>query len=132
MSRKAIRDQADLVDYLTQYPEQIAFGDEPPEVVFDRYHAPDFVMASDGIPLDRQRMIDHARPARRRARAVQVEVQDAVVAGDRVAARYVLAADMRKGDRIVTQIHMFGRLASDGRLERADQLTRTLPSTAGD
>ncbi|MDT3441022.1 MULTISPECIES: hypothetical protein [unclassified Pseudofrankia] len=118
----------DLRAYLTRYPEELTFGDEPPGEVFDRYHTPDFVMVSDGVALDRQRLIDHVTPARRRAVAVAVEVADALVAGDRVAARYTLSATMRKGAPIVTEIVMLGRLAPDGRLTDAHQLTRT-PAT---
>lgn len=127
MTRKiaTFRCDADLVRYLRTFPAEIAFGDETPGDVFDRYHTSDYVNVSDGLPLDRQRMIEHAAPARKRVQSVTVEVHDAVVAGDRVAARYVLTAEMRKGGRIVTDIHMFGRLAEDGRLQRADQLTRT-------
>jgi hypothetical protein len=40
----------------------VAFGDEAAEDVFDRYHTSDYVVVSDGLPLDRQRMIDHAGP----------------------------------------------------------------------
>lgn len=119
---------ADLVRYLETYPVEIAFGDEAPGDVFDRYHTEDYVTVSDGLALDRQRMIAHAAPARKRVRSVAVDVHDAVVDGDRVAARYVLTAEMRKGGQIVTEIHMFGRLADDGRIRRTDQLTRTLDS----
>jgi hypothetical protein len=115
-----------LSRYLREYPEEITFGDQPPEDVLDRYHAEDYVMVNDGIELDRQRLLDHVRPARKRAQAVSVDVHDVVVDGDRVAARYELVAEMRKGGRIVTEIHMFGRLAPDGRLQQVDQLTRTI------
>ncbi|HEY8456289.1 MAG TPA: nuclear transport factor 2 family protein [Actinopolymorphaceae bacterium] len=119
----------DLVGYLTRYPHEIAFGDDDPETVMDRYHTHDYEMLNDGIRLDRKRLLDHVRPARKRAAAVQVEVDDALVDGDQVAARYRLIATMRNGNVIATEIHMFGRLAPDGRLRRAVQLTRTIPST---
>ena len=125
MSR-IIGSSEDLIRYLTDYPEEIAFGDEPADTVLDRYHTRDYVVVNDGIELDRQRLLDHVGPARKRAAAVGVDVKDALVAGDRVAARYVLTAHMRKGNVIATEIHMFGMLAPDGRLRRADQLTHTL------
>lgn len=125
MSR-IIADADDLVRYLTRYPEEVTFGDEPPETVLDRYHTYDHVLVNDGIALDRQRLLDHVAPARRRASAVAVEVKDALVAGNRVAARFVLTAHMRKGGVIATEIHMFGTLAPDGRLRRTDQLTRVV------
>lgn len=125
---KLIGSADDLIHYLTSYPAEMTFGDEAPEEVLDRYHSPDYVIVNDGLTLDRQRLIDHVRPARRRAAAVSVDVLDALVSGDRVAARYVLTAEMRKGGVIATEIHMFGRLDALGRLQRADQLTR--PHTA--
>jgi len=123
---KIIGNTDDLVRYLTDYPRQIAFGEEPPETVLDRYHTPDYVVVNDGIALDRRRLLDHVGPARKRAVAVSVDVKDALVDGERVAARYVLTAHMRKGNVIATEIHMFGLLATDGRLRRAEQLTRTV------
>jgi hypothetical protein len=124
MSRITVSTE-DLTHYLTAFPGEITFGDEPPETVFDRYHAAGYEMVNDGVRLDRQRLLDHVRPARKRARAVRVEVLDALVDGDRFAARYVLTAAMRKGGEIVTEVHMFGRVAPDGRLQSAEQLTRT-------
>ena len=60
--------------------------------------------------------------------AVARATDDALVAGDRVAARYTLRAELRKGAAVATEIHMFGELAPDGRLRRIDQLTRPLPA----
>jgi hypothetical protein len=121
---KIISSVADLTRYLTSYPNEVTFGDEPPEVVLDRYHAPGCVIASDGIEMDRQRLLDHVRPARRRVAEVRVDVIDALVSDARVAARYTLTATLRNGGEIATEIHMFGRLADDGRMQRVDQLTR--------
>jgi hypothetical protein len=52
-----------------------------------------------------------------------LDIHEVLVCGDRVAARYTLHAQTRGRD-IVTEIHMFGQLAPDGRLRRIDQLTR--------
>src|SRR5689334_9498715 len=113
-----------VTGYLTRYPQEVTFGEEDPAVVFDRYHTPDFVMCNDGIPLDRDKLLAHVRPARKRARGVHVEVHETVSAADHVAARYTLTADMASGNSIATEIYMFGQLAADGRLQRIDQLTR--------
>ncbi len=119
----------DLRRYLINYPQEISFGEDPPEKVFDRYHTPDFVLYNDGLPLDRGKLLDHVRPARKRAASIYVEVHDTVVEEDRVAARYTLGAVMRKGgNTVVTEIFLFGQLAPDGRLRRVDQLSRTLPA----
>lgn len=113
-----------IASYLTEYPQEVAFGTEDAGTVFDRYHAPDFVMCNDGIPLDRERLLAHVRPARKRATGVRVELHETVSTADQVAARYTLTADMAGGNTIATEIYMFGRLAADGRLQRIDQITR--------
>jgi hypothetical protein len=118
----------DFAGYLERYPRELAFGDEDPADVFDRYHAPGYVLTNDGLPLDRERLLAHVRATRRRVTGVSTSIKDLVVAGERVAARYVLTAVMRKGPVIPTEILTFGRLASDGRLVSAVQLTRALPT----
>ncbi|SCL30874.1 SnoaL-like domain [Micromonospora rhizosphaerae] len=114
----------DLAGYLRSYVQEMAFGDEEPGVVMDRYHTHDIAWYTDGIHLDRERLMAHARPARRRVTSCDLDIHDTLVCGDRVAARYTLRSVMR-GRVIVNEIHMFGELAPDGRLRRVDQLTRT-------
>lgn len=104
----------------------MGLSEDDPESVLDRYCTSDFEHWNDGVRLDRARLVAHARPARRNATAVRVDVHDAIVAGDRVAARYTLRANMRKGRVVEFEIGMFGRLAPDGRLRRIDQITRTI------
>ncbi|MFE9689511.1 nuclear transport factor 2 family protein [Micromonospora sp. NPDC005806] len=114
----------DLAGYLRSYVQEMAFGGEEPGVVMDRYHTPDIAWYNNGLHLDRERLMAHARPVRRRVTRCDLDIHDALVCGDQVAARYTLTAVAR--DRAtVTEIHMFGRLAPDGRLCRIDQLTRT-------
>lgn len=120
--------RTDLAAYLTSYPAEMALGKEEPATVVDRYHTPDIEWYSDGLHLDRDKLIAHARPARKNATSVRCEVHEALVAGDQVAARHTLHAVMRKGRSVVTEIYMFGRLAPDGRLRRVDQITRILPT----
>lgn len=115
----------DLATYLAAYPEEMALSDEDPGAVLDRYHTPDFVHCNDGITFDRDRLIAHARPARKNATSIRVEVHEALVSGDRVAARYTLTAALRAGQVVVTEIYMFGQLVEDGRLRRIDSITRT-------
>ena len=114
----------DVTTYLTQYPHEITFGTDDAGAIFDRYHTPNFVMCNDGIELDRESLLAHVRPARKRARDVRVEVHETVCAADRVAARYTLTADMATGNTITTEIYMFGQVSADGRLQRVDQITR--------
>ena len=121
-----MKTEKDVRDYLTDYPRQVAFGEEPSEVVFDRYHTAGFVLTNDGLPLDRGRLLAHVRPARRRATGVRVEVHHALVDHDRIAAHYTLTATMRSGVDISTEIFAFGRLSEDGRLSMMEQATRPL------
>jgi SnoaL-like domain len=123
------RPARDPVGYLTGYPQQIMFEDLEPAVIMDRYHTPTFEMINDGVRLDRDRLLAHLGTGRRNAASVHVEVHDAVVDGDRLAARYTLTATMRNGRVIATEIYMFGHLAPDGRLRHVDQVTRTIPAT---
>ncbi|MGC1210870.1 MAG: nuclear transport factor 2 family protein [Micromonospora sp.] len=115
---------SDLAGYLRSYVQEMAFGDEEPAAVMDRYHTPDIAWYTDGLHLDRERLMAHARPTRRRVTACDLDIHDTLVCGDRVAARYTMTA-VARGRTIITEIHMFGRLAPDGRLHRIDQLTRT-------
>ena len=121
----------DFIGYLTQYPHEITRGEEDPAAVFDRYHADDFVLRNDGVPLDRTRLLAHAQVARRNAMQVAVQVHDALTSGEQVAARYTLTAVMRKGRVFATEIHMFGQLTPDGRLRRVEQLSRDVSSSRG-
>ena len=89
-----------------------------------RYHTDDFLLHNDGVPLDKERLLAHVRVSRRNATQVHVEVHDALVSAEQVAARYTLSAVMRRGQVITMEIHMFGELAPDGRLRRVEQLTR--------
>jgi hypothetical protein len=115
----------DLAEYLRRYVHEMAFGDDDPGDVLDRYHTPDILWITDGRPLDRAALAAHAHPSRRNVTACRVDVHDALVDGDRAAARYTLTATTRTGREIVTDIHLFGVLAPDGRMRRVNQLTRT-------
>lgn len=125
MSAPVPRD--DFIRYLVSYPEEMAFESEEPAAILDRYHTDDFEQYNDGLLLDRERLIAHVRPVRRNATSCRVDVHEAVVSGDTVAARYTLHAALRKGRVTATEIYMFGCLAPDGRISRIDQVTRTLP-----
>lgn len=121
----------ELAGYLRSYIQEMGLGNEDPGTVVDRYHTPDIEWHNDGIRLDRDRLIAHARPARKNAIALDVEVHDALVAGDRVAARYTLHSTMRKGRRLSNEIYLFGELSSDGRLRRVHSTSRDISDHAG-
>ncbi|MCC5578872.1 nuclear transport factor 2 family protein [Microtetraspora sp. AC03309] len=114
--------------FLTSLPKELAFGDEDPREVIDRYYTPDFVYENDGISLDRDRLVAHVRPARKNAQGLRIEVHEKVLSGNRAAARYTLHATLRKGKVVITQVYLFARFAPDGRLCRIDAITRDLPA----
>lgn len=116
----------DLIRYLVAYPHEMAFGDGDPGAILDRYHTADVEYYNDGLRLDRDKLVAHARPVRKNATRVEVTVHSAIVAGEHVAARYTLEASLRTGDVVANEIYMFGQLAADGRLRRIDQVTRAL------
>ncbi|GII01387.1 nuclear transport factor 2 family protein [Planobispora takensis] len=117
-----------LIALLTVLPRELAFGQEDPGTVLDRYYTPEIVYVSDGIALDRDRLVAHARPARRNGRLLRVDVHETLVSGDRAAARSVLHAVMRKGKAVTMEIYTFARFAPDGRVYRIDSITRALPA----
>ena len=120
----------DFAEYLQSYPREMAMSDEDPAAVLDRYYADDFEQWNDGMRFDRDLLIAHARPARKNAVSVEVDVHDVLVVGSRVAARYTMQADMRSGRSLAIDVYLFGQLADDGRLRRIDQITRTVTETS--
>ncbi|WP_455353681.1 nuclear transport factor 2 family protein [Streptomyces sp. SYSU K217416] len=118
-------------DFFTSFTEEVVRGDEDPGPAMDRYYTPDIVQISDGIRLDRDRLIAHIRPVRRNLVSYRVEVHEAVADGDRIAARFTMHAQMRKAGTVAVDVHLFGELAPDGRrFRRTHQITRTLPQPA--
>ena len=113
------------IDFLTTYPQTMALSEEDPGTVFDRFHTPDAVYVSDGLRLDRTRVVEHARPARKNVLACEVDVHRVVHAGQEAAAHYTLVARMRKGRTVTTHVATFARIADDGRIAHIDQVTRT-------
>jgi glycine cleavage system protein P-like pyridoxal-binding family len=120
-----LRSAKSLTDFLVTYPRAMALSDQDPGEVFDRFHAPDAVYVSDGLRLDRARVVDHARPARKNVRDCHVDVHRVVHGGGEAAAQYSLTARMRKGRTVTTHVTMFVRFSGDGRIAHVDQETRT-------
>lgn len=114
-------------DFYTAYTEAALTEDDPAAVV-DRFHTPDIVQIADGIRLDRERLIAHLRPLRKNLREYRFEVHEAVAEGQRLAARMTIHARMRGDKQVVTEVFLFGHFAPDGRLRRAEQLTRHITS----
>jgi hypothetical protein len=112
--------------FLTELPHELGLGEEDAAAVLDRYYVPEIEYWNDGIRLDRQRLIDHVKPARKNAASVRIEVHESVVGEDVAAARYTMRADMRNGKVITMDIYLFARYAPDGRVRRVDSITRTV------
>ncbi|MEV0201905.1 nuclear transport factor 2 family protein [Nonomuraea sp. NPDC050691] len=129
-----IGSERDLADFLTTYTRDMAVSDEEPYAILDRYFVPDFEYCNDGLVIDRQRMIDHVRPVRKNVDKEAmtadnwsgVEIHEALVSGDRIAARWTLRTRLRKGRTFAAEIYMFGHLAADGRIRRIDQISKQL------
>ena len=124
------RSERDLATLLASAPREMVFGDDEPAAIVDRYYAPDFEQDHDGIRFDRERLVQHARPARKNVVSVRAEVHEVLVSGDRFAARYTLHTVMRQGATLADELYMFGRLAADGRIRRIDSTTRKVPHGA--
>jgi hypothetical protein len=54
-------------------------------------------------------------------------VHEALANGDQIAARYTLQVQQRNKEFAI-EVHFFGQFAADGRMRRANMLTRTLPA----
>ncbi|GAA1602875.1 hypothetical protein GCM10009789_66120 [Kribbella sancticallisti] len=113
-------------EFYTSFTRDVLTAAEPAEVV-DRYYAPEVVQVADGIELDRAKLIAHLRPIRKNLVSWRYEIHEALRAGDRLAARFTVHAEMRKGPPISTEVYLFGTFTPDGRLRRSTQLTRTQP-----
>jgi hypothetical protein len=114
-----------IADFLTSFTDELVQGDEDPARVVDRYHTPDVVQIADGIRLDRDTLVAHALPVRKTRPACRVEVHEALASGDRLAARYTMHVRNRGRD-LAIEVCFFGQF-TDGRMRRANLLTRTLP-----
>ncbi|WP_280449890.1 nuclear transport factor 2 family protein [Nocardia brasiliensis] len=117
-----------LADFFTAYTAAAVDPDNDPAEVIDRFHTRDIVQVADGVRLDHDRLVAHLRPVRKNLRHYRFEVHEAVADGARFAARMTIHAQLRKADLVTTEVFMFGEFAPDGRLRRAEQLTRTVPA----
>ncbi|SFB43802.1 SnoaL-like domain-containing protein [Amycolatopsis marina] len=116
-----------IADFVTSFTEDIVHTDEDAGQIVDRYHTPDVVQIADGHRLDRDKLIAHTRPVRKKKPTARVEVHEALTDGEQLAARYTLHVEDTKRD-LAIEVHFFGRFAADGRMRQANILTRTLPA----
>ncbi|MFD0899723.1 nuclear transport factor 2 family protein [Actinomadura sediminis] len=116
-----------IADFFTSMTEDLLHDDEDPAVIIDRYHTPDVVEVADGHHMDRDKLIAHTRPVRKHRPEHRIEVHEALLNGDQIAARYTLHVRQRQKDLHI-EVYFFGTFTPDGRLHRAHMLTRTVPS----
>lgn len=112
-----------VAEFFDSFTREVVAGGDAAAVV-DRYYTPDIEQIADGVTLDRQRLIDHLRPIRKNLVAWSYDVHEAMRSGDRLAARFTIHAELRRGRTIATEVYLFGELAPDGRLRRTTQATR--------
>ncbi|KAB8158377.1 nuclear transport factor 2 family protein [Streptomyces sp. 3MP-14] len=143
-----------LVDFYTSLNRAIVADDADLAAVADRFFAPECVEVSDGIRLDRAKLLAHLGPVRlmlRSRAAPRFEVHEALADGARMAARFTihLAPDGPSGQRAgpsssrsapgeagtgsaggagggasAIDVMMLGEWGPDGRLLRSHGLTR--------
>lgn len=121
-----------ILDFFTSFTEEVIHGGEDTGASVDRYYTPDILQISDGIPLDREKLVAHIRPLRKNLVDYRIEVHEALSSGERIAARFTIHAQLRKGGPFSTQVYLFGECAQDGRIRKAYQLTRTLSNAQAD
>ncbi|MFI7060362.1 nuclear transport factor 2 family protein [Kribbella sp. NPDC050124] len=112
-----------VADFFDSFTREIVAGGDAGTVV-DRYYTPEIEQVADGVTLDRQRLIDHLRPVRKNLVAWKYDVHEAMRSGDRLAARFTVHAELRRGRTISTEVYLFGEVAPDGRIRRTTQVTR--------
>lgn len=118
-------------DFFTSFTDAVVRAEEDPAALMSRYYTRDVVQVADGVRHDWDRLLAHLRPVRRNLTKYRFEVHEALADGDRIAARFTIHAEMRKSGPVSTQVHMFAEFTPDGRLRRADQVTRTLKQPSG-
>lgn len=116
-----------IADFDQRFHDAVVGTDEDLTRIVDRFHTPDMVQVADGNRMDRDKLIAHLRPIRRRAPMIGIEVDEAFGLGNRLAARYRMTVTRPRGEdmeKLVITVHSFTEYAPDGRLHRADLLTR--------
>ncbi|MBB5806927.1 putative SnoaL-like aldol condensation-catalyzing enzyme [Saccharothrix ecbatanensis] len=113
-----------IADFFSSFTDDIVNSEEDAELVVDRYHTRDVIQFADGNPIDRDKLVAHVRPVRKKKPATRVEVHDALADGDRIAARYTLHV-ISGGKTLAIDVQFFGRFTPDGRMREGHMLTRS-------
>lgn len=131
MSEINRKSAAEFVEgFYGSFTQEVLTGSDEAGVVVDRYFTPDIVQVADGVVLDRQKLVEHLRPIRKNLVRWRFEVHEAIRDQDKLAARFTIHAEMRKGRIISTEVYLFGELTPDGRIRRTTQATRDVTKQA--
>ncbi|MFE0106631.1 nuclear transport factor 2 family protein [Streptomyces sp. NPDC059009] len=120
-----------IAEFHASFHDDLVHTDEDAGAIVDRYHTPDVLQFADGHRMDRAKLIAHARPIRKTRPTGRMEVHEAFVDGDRIAARstlHVAYPDKEPVKELALEICFFGQYAPDRRLRRAHMLTRVIPA----
>ncbi|WP_055419028.1 nuclear transport factor 2 family protein [Streptomyces pactum] len=126
MKSTAMDDPRSFLEKLYNNFQNEIFNEEDSGEVIDRYYAPGFTLVSDGISIDRERLIKHIRPVKKSVLSGTYEVLEAVAQGNRLAARFVIRAVTKQGGETENEVHMFCEMTDDGRFTHIDQITRSI------
>ncbi|WP_116044514.1 nuclear transport factor 2 family protein [Amycolatopsis palatopharyngis] len=119
-----------IADFVTSFTDELLRSDEDASLIVDRFHTPDIVQVADGHRMDRDKLIAHTRPVRKNRPSLRIEVHEALLNGESIAARYTLHVQNRKRD-LVVEVYFFGQFTPDGRMRQAHMLTHTVPVEEG-
>lgn len=115
-----------IANFFTSFSKDLLSTEADPALIVDRYHTSDIIQVADGHRMDRDRLIEHARPVRKNRPSSWIDVHEAIADGDRIAARYTLHVKQRGRDFAI-EVCFFGEFAGDGRMRNSHMLTRMIP-----
>ncbi|CAM3095768.1 nuclear transport factor 2 family protein [Saccharomonospora xinjiangensis] len=116
-----------IAEFFERFGAGVADDGEDLTALVDRFHTPDVVQVADGHRMDRDKLIAHARAVRRHHSTARIIVHEALAVHDRIAARYRMHVERATEDGVepsIIDVCFFGQFAADGRMRRADMLTR--------
>jgi hypothetical protein len=117
-----VEGRADPAAYLAQALGDVCFGDEE-TFPLER---------TDGELVDRAGFIAHIKAVRGSVLQGQVEVQEVVRDGTRIADRHRVMVTKRDGTVSVLEVYLFGEIADDGGLRRVDEISHVVSGSDDD
>ncbi|MGW6598013.1 nuclear transport factor 2 family protein [Streptomyces sp. NPDC055036] len=106
----------DFVRYLRSYTAEAFDKNLPLEEVWDRYHVSDATHVVNHDVRDRQESLKNLSKWRADQTPYELWIHEAVVDGNRAAARYTVSRTLLMQVRYTTEVVIFADLAEDGRV----------------